>query len=985
MELQSWDAFQKTLPPAKHMKEIHRKNLALRHPQTCSWVFDREIYRQWENESNNTLFCIGPPGVGKSILAAAVIDELKTSDCLVLFLFCENHSQQMDFLTGCLIQQLLERIDYGTDVELLSKLSGPRKDDNVGNSNGQTALESLLCHRSTKNDTERARISLVWDGLDRLDIEVSRSLQSFFSRLRAQIDIKIFATSTFDVSLTNEDSSITTLPMPVSDTTDLKEYITSQVKPPASYSIPEHIEFYEIILRATEGIFHVASRIVEELSPMHTKFEFQRFLRHWTQERRHLNHVFGELIEARSDHFQSGLASHVIDWLTFSNRALTMLELQHALVADVSEYLRVPPTPEKIASALHGIVTIKGEQGGQSISFFHCAVKDYFWHERSDRAPKIHDNIVSYCLRQLSRISSDDGFCKSDEDFEERLSHNPFFLYAACHWGFHTQTCSEPVAAAMRFLDNRANVVMSSQAILIEQSSTKTPGYTQRVPKNVTGLHLAAYFGIRTAAEELLSEGTAPLSSVDTQGRTPLWWAAHYGQDKVVRLFCRSDTATLSLLVVAKERDLIKVLLDGKYNVNIADASLDTPLHHAVRRSYGNIVEDLLSAAANVNVQNMGGETPLAIALNNRNSNIINLLIGKGGYTDFVNTAKFRRAHGWQDSQTLEIFRDDKTTVLRLKPGDRRSFEDWGPTERFSLQQQILGDAPFSPQLRRLTDNLQIEELNLKIISQEDNRSHITYYIEAFMWNSPNNDEALPCEQLVLCWDVFRDEQTHQWHTKAHLTTMPHIWLPDNGAVFLRHFLIHVKHTWLAYCDANLVDLHLRKRIIESKGSDPALLDHLLENGQRWLSHRHNLSKVASSIRNFARKYCLQHNETGDLEELTEAIDQLAAAVGKKLGELDENSRDLIQLECNLVSIKEARQSVHSSTSMKRLSWITFIFLPLTFIGTLFGMNVDILDGKKPAWWTYVPFAAVTSLLTSVVWLLFKFTEVSRIMISTSV
>ncbi|KAL0782330.1 hypothetical protein CaCOL14_000236 [Colletotrichum acutatum] len=976
MELQSWDAFQETLPPTKHMKEIHRKKLALRHPGTCSWIFDSKVYRQWENESNKTLFCIGPPGVGKSVLAAAVIDEFKNSDSLVLFLFCENHSQQMDFLAGCLIQQLLERIDYGTDVELLSKLSGPRKDDNVGNNNGQTALESLLCHRSTKSDTERARISLVLDGLDRLDNGVSRSLLSFFSRLRAKIDIKIFATSTFDVSLATEDNSVTALPMPVSDTADLKEYVTSHVKPPASYSTPEHIEFYETILKATEGIFHVASRIVEELSPMHTKFEFQQFLRHWTQERRHLDHVFGELIEARSDHIQSGLASRVIDWLTFSHRALTMLELQHALVADVSEYLRVPPTPEKITSALHGIVTIKGEQGEQSIFFFHSAVKDYFWHERSDRAPKIHDNIVSYCLRQLSRISSDDGFCKSDEDFEERLSHNPFFLYAACHWGFHTQACSEPVAAAMRFLDNRVNVVMSSQAILIDQSSSKAPGYTQHVPQNVTGLHLAAYFGIRTAAEELLSEGTAPLSSVDTQGRTPLWWAAHYRQDKVVRLFCRSDTATLSLLVVAKEGDLIKILLDGKYNVNIADASLDTPLHHAVRRSYENIVKNLLSAAANVNVQNMGGETPLAIALNNRNSNIINLLIGKGGYTDFVNTAKFRKAHGWQDDQTLEIFRDDKTTVLRLKPEDRRSFEDWGPTERFSLQQQILGDVPFSPRLRRLTDNLQIDELNLEIISQEDNKSHITYYIEAFMWNSPNNDEALPCKQLVLCWDVFRDEQTHQWHTKAHFTTMPHIWLPDNGAVFLRHFLVHVKHTWLAYCDANLVDLHLRKRIIESKGSDPALLDHLLENGQRWLSHRHNLSKVASSIRNFARKYCLQHNETGDLEELTEAIDQLAAAVGKKLGELDENSRDLIQLECNLVSIKEARQSVHSSTSMKRLSWITFIFLPLTFIGTLFGMNIDILDGKpKPAWWTYIPFAIVTSLLTSLVWLIFKFTE----------
>ncbi|KAL2137524.1 hypothetical protein VTI28DRAFT_9221 [Corynascus sepedonium] len=48
---------------------------------------------------------------------------------------------------------------------------------------------------------------------------------------------------------------------------------------------------------------------------------------------------------------------------------------------------------------------------------------------------------------------------------------------------------------------------------------------------------------------------------------------------------------------------------------------------------------------------------------------------------------------------------------------------------------------------------------------------------------------------------------------------------------------------------------------------------------------------------------------------------------------------------------------------MKRLSWITFVFLPLMFIASLFGMNVDVL-GSNPAWWIYVPFAAGTMFLT---------------------
>lgn len=43
------------------------------------------------------------------------------------------------------------------------------------------------------------------------------------------------------------------------------------------------------------------------------------------------------------------------------------------------------------------------------------------------------------------------------------------------------------------------------------------------------------------------------------------------------------------------------------------------------------------------------------------------------------------------------------------------------------------------------------------------------------------------------------------------------------------------------------------------------------------------------------------------------------------------------------VEIRDSRHSLQLNTSMWRLSWITFIFLPLTFIGTFFGMNVRSL------------------------------------------
>ena len=52
------------------------------------------------------------------------------------------------------------------------------------------------------------------------------------------------------------------------------------------------------------------------------------------------------------------------------------------------------------------------------------------------------------------------------------------------------------------------------------------------------------------------------------------------------------------------------------------------------------------------------------------------------------------------------------------------------------------------------------------------------------------------------------------------------------------------------------------------------------------------------------------------------------------------------------ISIRDARQSLELNTSMWRLSWITFIFLPLTFLAGVFGMNVSELTSNPPLKWS---------------------------------
>ncbi|KAL6719292.1 hypothetical protein ACLMJK_003531 [Lecanora helva] len=59
----------------------------------------------------------------------------------------------------------------------------------------------------------------------------------------------------------------------------------------------------------------------------------------------------------------------------------------------------------------------------------------------------------------------------------------------------------------------------------------------------------------------------------------------------------------------------------------------------------------------------------------------------------------------------------------------------------------------------------------------------------------------------------------------------------------------------------------------------------------------------------------------------------------------------MIDLMYKSIGIRDARQSLELNTSLWRLSWITFIFLPLTLLAGLFGMNVDELRSQPSVKW----------------------------------
>jgi hypothetical protein len=127
-------------------------------------------------------------------------------------------------------------------------------------------------------------------------------------------------------------------------------------------------------------------------------------------------------------------------------------------------------------------------------------------------------DIATTCITYLLFDDFETGFCPTDEEFESRLQLNALYDYAARNWGYHARAASTEVEQlTLDLLESETKASGSSQVIMISG--------VHRVPTRMTGVHLAAYFGLLEAVVALLKNEDNP-NSKDYLSRTPLSWAA---------------------------------------------------------------------------------------------------------------------------------------------------------------------------------------------------------------------------------------------------------------------------------------------------------------------------------------------------------------------------------------------------------------------------------------------------------------------------
>ena len=150
--------------------------------------------------------------------------------------------------------------------------------------------------------------------------------------------------------------------------------------------------------------------------------------------------------------------------------------------------------------------------------------------------------------------------------------------------------------------------------------------------------------------------------------------------------------------------------------------------------------------------------------------------------------------------------------------------------------------------------------------------------------------------------------------------------------------------------------------------ADETRAPELWTNSSMWLKverlvwiHIAVLKEMQGHLRDLTGELAIEDNW---LESSSSDFERLSNLVQEDLIKPTANLADLMYKS---VEIRDSRHSLQLNTSLWRLSWITFIFLPLTFVVGFFGMNVDTFRDDPSIKWYFLT-AVVMMLLVFILW-----------------
>ncbi|KAI0569585.1 ankyrin repeat domain-containing protein [Pyrenophora tritici-repentis] len=616
---------------------------------TGQWFLDAPQVAAWLSEHQATLFCPGIPGAGKTMVAAIAIDHLlksvQSSSHGVAYVYCNykaREEQDTSRMLAAILKQLVQaRLSL---VDLVERLHKQHADRGTRPSPDEifSALRDVLAHYST--------VYIVVDALDEfLDSDGTR--RQFLAKLRdlqAGRDVRLMATSRFIPEIVDWFNEGLKLDVQASKE-DVKRFVAGQIcrlpkciqRDPALQEVVQ-----EKIVEAVDGMFLLARLHTDSLLDKRTAKDVKSTLAKLSKGSASLDDAYKEAIQ-RIEGQLSGdyeLAKRVLSWITYAKRPLTTAEICCALAVEADEAELDPeniPDVEDLLSVCAGLVVV--DQESAVIRLVHYTTQEYFERIRDAWNPGAQTHMASTCLTYLSFSMFKTGSCSSNEELKERLQGSQFLDYAAKYWGEHALTVEDQICdLACSFFSCKELVSCAAQVLLCPKYTYGE--YSQRYPKDSTGLHLTARFGLAIVLEALLpnqvGETALMLARRDSDGQTFLYLAAEHGHQRMVKLLLDKGADVNAqggsygnALQAASEgghEAVVKLLLDNGADVNAQGGYYSNALYAASSRGHEAVGKLLLDKGADVNAQGGYYGNALQAASFEGHEAVVKLLLDKG-------------------------------------------------------------------------------------------------------------------------------------------------------------------------------------------------------------------------------------------------------------------------------------------------------------------------------------------------------------------
>jgi Cdc6-like AAA superfamily ATPase len=235
----------------------------LRQPGTGQWLIDSADFDKMKSGPsglNQTLFCRGNPGAGKTILTSVVIDHLtehfrKTKKTALAYVYCEFALQQVqtaEHLLGSLLKQLIQTCPRIPDkIDELTALFKTLKSENR-QPNLKEAFQALQYTTKTYSTT-----FIIVDGLDECEPRERKKFLDKVFDLQKSSNASVFATSRYDHEIESRFKHAMLLPISAARG-DISLYAKENVGKISRFLAQESPEFKEIVVNtisdASDGL-----------------------------------------------------------------------------------------------------------------------------------------------------------------------------------------------------------------------------------------------------------------------------------------------------------------------------------------------------------------------------------------------------------------------------------------------------------------------------------------------------------------------------------------------------------------------------------------------------------------------------------------------------------------------------------------------------------------------------------------------------------